>query len=222
MSRHRGLAGALGALLVLGGCASTTQEHEVQRLQARSAYEQALKNLSERRISLGLVGLNEAVRLDPDNPIYRNALGVVQLDLKRPAEAQAQFQRAIELEPAYAEAQHNLGLAHAEQGRFDEAIGRYQKALSIPTYATPEVAYHNLGNAYMAQGKLPEAEEAFRAAIQMDPRMTSAHFGLGTVLLRAGRPEEARAALRTARDLEPDSPFGRAAREALRTLGEGG
>src|ERR1700704_888113 len=172
--------GAVGALvlslpLLLSACAST-EDREVKKLQARSTYEQGLRNLSERRVSLGMAALKEAVELDPENATYHNTLGVVLLDLKRPAEAQAAFQAALEIDKNNPEAHHNLGLAYAEQSRFDEAIGAYKKALAFPAYATPEVAYYNLGNAYIRLGKAPEAEESYRAAVQLEPTLISAHY----------------------------------------------
>jgi Flp pilus assembly protein TadD len=206
---------------VLNGCA-TTEDLEVKRLQAQSAYEQAIKNLSDKRVGLGLASLREAILLDPDNPTYRNALGVVHLELGKAPEAQVELAKAVQLDPNYAEAYHNLGLSHAEQGKFEEAVVSYRKALSFPTYPTPEVAYHNIGNAYFFQGKLKEAQEAFRAAIQLEPKLAPAYYGLGLVLSKEGRQEDAKAAFRAARDLDPSSPFGRAAVEALKTLGEGG
>jgi len=208
-------------LAALGACASTRDE-EMRRLQARSTYEQALRNLADKRLSLGLASLREAVLLDPENPLFRNTLGVVYLDMRRPADAQAEFQLAVERDPDYAEAYHNLGLAHAEQGRFAEAVGAYRKALSFPTYATPEVAYHNLGNAHFRQDQLREAEEAFRAALQLEPRLIGAHYGLGLALMRVGRRDEAKVSFKTARDLDPTSAFGQAAAEALKALGDGG
>lgn len=223
LSRNAATARVLVVALALGwlaGCASTDKEKEVQRLQAQAAYEQAVKNLQDKRISLGLNALQQAIALDPDNAIYRNALGVVYLDLRRPVDAQAEFQRAVELNPSYAEAHHNLGLAQAEQGRFEQAITWYRKALTLPTYTTPEVAYNNMANASFAMGKFKEAEEAYRAALQLDNRMPSALYGLGMSLSRQGRPEEAKAALRAARDLDSSSPFAQAAAEALKALGE--
>jgi Tfp pilus assembly protein PilF len=208
-------------LLTVAGCTSST-DVEVQRLQARSLYEQAVKSLADRQVSLGLTSLREAVRLDPQNPTFRNTLGVVLLDLHKPAEAEAEFRKAVELDPSYAEAQHNLGLSFAEQGQWDQAIAQYRKAISLPTYATPEVGYYNLGRAYAQTKKLREAEESLRTAIQLDPKLGAAHYQLGAVLAASGRAEEAKAALRKARDLDPNSPFGRAAVEALKTLGEGG
>ncbi len=81
--------GAVGALvlslpLLLSSCAST-QDREVKKLQARSSYEQGLRNLSEKRVSLGMAAIKEAVELDPENATYHMTLGVVLLDLKRSA-----------------------------------------------------------------------------------------------------------------------------------------
>ncbi len=187
--------GAVGALvlslpLLLSSCAST-QDREVKKLQARSSYEQGLRNLSEKRVSLGMAAIKEAVELDPENATYHMTLGVVLLDLKRSAEAQAEFQTALELDKNNPEAHHNLGLAYAEQNRLAEAVVAYKKALSFPTYATPEVAYYNLRNAYIRLGKAPEAEESYRAAVQLEPTLISAHYGLG-VALGPNRPETAR------------------------------
>ena len=224
VSSQRGLTGLLGVgtvLLLLAGCASSKDE-AVRRLQARSLYEQALKSLGDKQISAGLNSLKEAVQLDPGNPIFRNTFGVVLLDLRKPAEAGAEFRKAVELDPNYAEAQHNLGLSYAEQERYEEAIAAYKKALSLPIYPTPEVAYYNLGRAYSQTGRPREAEEALRTAIQLDPKLAAAYYQIGVVLMSVGRREEAKGAFRKARDLEPTSPFGQAAIEALKIIGEDG
>ena len=213
---------SLSLLLLLPAGCKSAKEREVQRLQARAAYEQGLTNLADNRLSLGLASLKEAVQLDPDNAVFHNALGVVLLDLRRPAEAQEEFQRAVNADSNYAEARHNLGLAMAEQGRFDEAIVQYRKALSLPIYPTPEIAYYNLGRTYSQLKKPKEAEEALRAAIQLSPKLVAAYYELGVVLTGQGRRDEARAAFRAARDLDPSSPFVPAAVQALKTLGEGG
>jgi tetratricopeptide (TPR) repeat protein len=217
-------ATALALVALLAGCSSAAERKaaEVQRLHARALYEQGLANLSDRRVSLGMSALKQAIELDPENALYRNALGVVLLDLKRPAEAQVHLEKAVQSDPRFAEAQHNLGLCYAEQGRPADAIAAYRRALAIPAYTTPEVAYHNLGNAYLVLGRLPDAAEAYRTALQLDPKQVGSIYSLGVVLVREGRREEAKAAFRMARDLEPTSAFGQAAAEALKNLGEGG
>jgi type IV pilus assembly protein PilF len=226
VSRRRGLWRRLALVALFAaaasGCAST-QDQEVQRLRARATYEQGLSHLGDKRVSLALASLQEAVRLEPAAPLYHNTLGVVYLHyLSKPAEAQAEFQKAIELDPTYAEALTNLGVTLAQQGKWEEAIVAYRKAISLPIYPTPEVAYANLGWAYLNLGKQREAEESYRTAVQLQPRFAQAYYFLGVVLDRQGRKEEARSAFRSARDLDPDSPFGRKASELLQTMGEGG
>ena len=109
--------------------------------------------------------------------------------------------------------EHNLGISLAQQGKFTEAIASYKKALSFPTYTTPEVAYYNMGEAYIRLGKPQEAQESFRAAIQLEPTMVAAHYGLGLALSQGGRRDDAKASFRQARDLDPASPVCRAGQE---------
>jgi Tfp pilus assembly protein PilF len=217
----RGPLLVIAALVFLYGCASK-QDEEVRKLQARATYEQAVRNLSENRLALGMAALREALQLDPDNAQYHNTLGLVLLNLGRPVDAQAEFQTAIDLEKTSPDLQHNLGIALAQQNRFDDAIAAYKKALTFPTYTTPEVAYYNMGEAYIRLGKPQEAQESFRAAIQLEPTMVAAHYGLGLALSQGGRRDEAKAALRQARDLDPASPFSELAKNALKQLGDGG
>jgi cytochrome c-type biogenesis protein CcmH/NrfG len=52
--------------------------------------------------------------------------------------------------------------------------------------------------------------------------MQAAYYNLGLVLVAERRSDEAKAAFRTARQLAPDTPFGQAALERLKALGDGG
>jgi len=212
----------IAAAVLICGCASNDVDQQVKRLQARATYEQGIKHLEERRVALGMAALQEAIQLEPDNALYRNALGIVQLDLGRRAEAQELFQKALELDPNFAEAYLNLGVAKAEQGKYEEAVTSYKKALSYPTYTSPEVAYHNLGFAYLRLKQFKEAEESFRIAIRLDAQRPSAHYWLGVALVELGRMDEAKGSFRTARDLDPTSFIGRAAGQSLKNLGDGG
>jgi len=210
----------LGAA-VLGGCA-TGKGAEVKRLQAQSAYERGVTDFVEGRTALALPSLQEAIQLDPTVPQYRNALGFVYLGLGRNSEALEEFKRAVELDQKYGEGHHNLGVAYSLLGNWEEAIREYRVALSIPGHSTLENTYHNLGWAYYNVDRLREAEDAFRLVIQLEPKMISAHYHLGLVLVKAGRRDEARAAFRQARELGPDTPLGLSAKEHLKALGEGG
>jgi tetratricopeptide (TPR) repeat protein len=216
-------AAALGA----SGCAAKTTE--VQRLQARAAYERGLADLGENRTGAGLAGLREAAALDGQVALYHNTLGKYLLNMKLPgprAEAIGHFRRAVELEPVYADAHHSLGLAYNEESRWEDAISEFRKALSIPTFSMPDLAYFNLGWALYSLGRFPEAEESLMLAIRLNPQhptLPAAYYTLGLVLVKQGRTEEAKAAFRRAREVDnPSSAWGASAAQHLRALGEGG
>jgi tetratricopeptide (TPR) repeat protein len=212
----------LSVSALLPACATTTAEDEIRKLEARSAYEAGVKSIAEGRVSLGLASLRQAAEVEPQNPLYRNAVGAVLLNVGRFPDAQVEFQKAVELDPTYADAFHNLGSAYAEQGKWDEAIGAYKKALAQTIYASPENTYNNLGYAYWALDRRKDAEDAFRAALQLEPKLVPSHFWLGVLLQKEGRGDEAKAHLRAARDLAPASMLGRRAAEVLKALGDGG
>ena len=212
----------LSVSALLPACATTTAEDEIRKLEARSAYEAGVKSIADGRVSLGLASLRQAAEVEPQNPLYRNAVGAVLLTVGRFPDAQVEFQKAVELDPTYADAFHNLGSAYAEQGKWDEAIGAYKKALAQTIYASPENTYNNLGYAYWALDRRKDAEDAFRAALQLEPKLVPSHFWLGVLLQKEGRGDEAKAHLRAARDLAPASMLGRRAAEVLKALGDGG
>jgi tetratricopeptide (TPR) repeat protein len=212
----------LSVSALLPACATTTAEDEIRKLEARSAYEAGVKSIADGRVSLGLASLRQAAEVEPQNPLYRNAVGAVLLNVGRFPDAQVEFQKAVELDPTYADAFHNLGSAYAEQGKWDEAIGAYKKALAQTIYASPENTYNNLGYAYWALDRRKDAEDAFRAALQLEPKLVPSHFWLGVLLQKEGRGDEAKAHLRAARDLAPASTLGRRAAEVLKALGDGG
>lgn len=216
---------ALGLLVVVaGGCAERANP-EVLRLQARAAFQRGQADVTDGRTVSALSAFKEAISLDGVNPIYHNALAIVLLNLKRPestVEATTHLRRAVELDPQYAEAHHNLGVALAEAGQWEAAVAAYRKALSLPTFGRPDMAQHNLGWALYNLGRDKEAEEALRLAARLEPRLEGPHYILGLVFLRQGRRDEAKAEFRRAREIAPESPFGQAAGLHLRALGEGG
>src|SRR5256885_201650 len=105
------------------------------------------------------------------------------------AAAERASRQVLEAAPDSAVARSKLGVALAQQGRLDEAIAEFSKALQLhPTYAS---AYSNLGNAYRAKGMLPEALAAYERALAIDPDYAIAHQNLGILYKQMGRVGEA-------------------------------
>ena len=212
---------ALAVALAVAGCAGAFVS-ETQRLQAQSAFEAATQQLEQRQFALALTSLQQATTLDPTVAVYRNLLGVVYLQLGRPDLALPEFKRAIELDDDYAEAHLNLGTTLAAMERWAEAVPEYERAIKSARLYTPDTAYNNLGVALYHLKRLPEAEQALRFAINLNQKLPTAYYYLGLVQLASNRKDEAKRSFRHTRELAPDSPFGQAAVERLKDLGEGG
>jgi tetratricopeptide (TPR) repeat protein len=78
-------------------------------------------------------------------------------------------------------AHNNLGSALAADGKNDEAIAHYRKAIEINPYA--DFSYFNLVAALVTQGRMEEAI----AEIKINPNQQEAHSHLGGVLAAQGK-----------------------------------
>ncbi|WP_054109065.1 tetratricopeptide repeat protein [Novosphingobium sp. AAP83] len=137
----------------------------------------------------------------PTSPLLWNILAAGRQALGQLAEAISAYQRAIELQPAYADAYNNMGNALKDQGKLDAAISAYRRALEIkPAYAD---AYYNMGNALKAQGKLDEEIAAYRQALAINPRNAEALNNTGNALKDQGKLVEAISAYRRAVEIKP-------------------
>lgn len=72
-----------------------------------------------------------AILLDPQNPLYRLALGGVFYNLKQNDEAIRLFGESIILKPGWPNAYYNLAHAHYQKGDTDKAINNMKHALSL-------------------------------------------------------------------------------------------
>jgi Tfp pilus assembly protein PilF len=208
---------------IVFGCVTTQQTPEMQRLQARDAYERALTAMRQGQTPVALSAFREAVALDPTVALYHNNFGLFLLQqLGRPDLALQEFHEAVQIDSQYADAHFNLGIARAEMGQWAEALEAYKKALSIPTLTVPHLVHHNIGLALYHLKRYQEAEASLRVALSLEPKMEGAYYNLGLVYVAQGRRDDARLAFKAARDLAPQSTFGQAARQKLKDLDGGG
>ena len=98
---------------------------------------------------------------------------------------------AAELEAASDEAvqRNNLGASLLQQGKVDEAVAEFQKALALdPKYTAAQL---NLGYAYDRQGRPEEAMAQYQKVIALEPGNLFAHNNLGVLYDKKGRYDEA-------------------------------
>ncbi len=106
---------------------------------------------------------------------------------------------------AYALASRSHVLAQA--GRHEEAL---VDARALVQHHPQRSAgdWFNCAFLLEATDLFDEAEGAFRRALEIDPKLDRAWYGLGLVLIRQRRFDEAVAALKRNTELQPMSPYG--------------
>jgi tetratricopeptide (TPR) repeat protein len=204
------------------------QHHQAGRLQsAEQIYRQILAVQPQHPDSLHLLGvilsqsgqhaaaiehIGQAIVLRGNEACYHNNLGEAYRAASRLAEADACYQRALELSPGYVDAHNNLGVSMADQGKLEEAVACFRRALALN--AEFVLAHFNLGNILQKQVKLNDAIACYRRALELKPNYAEAYCNLGVVLKEQGKIDDAVACYRRALALRPDFA------EALCNLGD--
>ena len=134
-----------------------------------------------------LASYQKALALDPNSPSAHFNLAVTLVQAGKLVEAESHYRRAIPGRPG-AETRNGLGYVLARQGRADEAVEEFRKAIEANPKFTP--AYNNLAEALTAQGKLEEAESFYRQSLAEKPS-PAVYNALGHLLRQQGKTAEA-------------------------------
>jgi Tfp pilus assembly protein PilF len=97
----------------------------------------------------------------------------------------------------------NLATALQTDGRIDDAIPHYQRAIALQADYAP--AYNNLGTALRAKGKPLDAVAEYQRALSFRTAYPEAHYNLANALTDAGRPKDAADHFRIALQAMPGS-----------------
>jgi serine/threonine-protein kinase len=121
--------------------------------------------------------------------------------------AEAEFQRAIELNPNYATAHHWLAQSVLlPLGRHDGAVSEMRKAQGIDPLSP--IINADLGENLFLGGHEDLAIAVLQKQIALDRSFPKAHEILGRVYLKKGKPKEAVEELETMRRLEGSGTYG--------------
>jgi arylsulfatase A-like enzyme/Flp pilus assembly protein TadD len=166
-----------------------------------SRFEEAHWALLDGRLDAAGSELEDLVRADPANPVFRAQLAEVCRRSGRLERAADLYREAAAAAPGDSEAWYNLGVTLQEAGQPGEAVVALRRSLQIDPNR-PE-AHNALGVALSLAGDLAEAAEQFRQAAAADPRDASAFNNLGNVLRDLGSGDQAESAYRRAIALDP-------------------
>lgn len=140
---------------------------------------------------------------EPDNPTLRLQRGYAYIEMEAYTYAIEDFNTAIALDGASAEAYLGHGVARFYRKEWTAALADLDQALAL----NPELADAYAWRGYLLSewGQLNPGLDDLRQAIALDETNPAKHIRLGHALLRSGRPGQAKAAFSTALSLESHS-----------------
>ena len=147
-----------------------------------------------------------AIKLAPTQPGLHEELGSEYRNANKIPEAEAAFQRELEIDPENVLARYKLGAIAVEQG--DGAKGK--ELMEAAQKMKPGLTHmdYNLGRAEMLLGNDAAAAEHFERAVKTDTTLEvvqQAWYQLGTIYRRQHRMDEARNAMATFQRLKDES-----------------
>lgn len=198
----------LGYVLVRLGRFEEAEREYKEAIGIKPDYPSAHNNLGYLLAKLGRYeeaekGYRAAIKAFSDYVVAYVNLGHLFCDWGRFEEAEKECRAALDINPGYDEAHITLGYALANLRRYEEAEKEYRTAIRIKPACVK--AYTNLGWIFCAQGRNEEsngkhdeaksffhkAKTEYRRALQVNPEEEDALVGLGIVLEKLNRDNEA-------------------------------
>jgi tetratricopeptide (TPR) repeat protein len=182
----------------------TAADYFQQAISADQAYANAYAGLaqayllmpfynagaSQEMFSKAKAAASRAIELDETSPEGHAALAMLLSYDFRFRDSEAEFKRAIELDPNYATAHHWYGnTLLTSVGRFDDAINERKRAIELDPFSL--IINADLGSTFTLAHRYDEAIAQLNATLALDPNFAYAHQTLGEALFLNGRVDAA-------------------------------
>ncbi len=145
---------------------------------------------------------DQALELDPENPVIWNNKGTVLVREGKYEDALDAYDSALELNSEYPEAMIGKGSALNRLNRSAEAVGLFEMAIALDT--SNAKAWNNKGVALARLGRYDDAINSFDKAIEIDPEYEDAFFSRGRLFYTHQHYQEALQSLNRALELNPN------------------
>ncbi len=199
-------------LLLLGACAGTPQgtdglerttdvsgdtgsiiaERGPPRERARIHTELAGAYYERGNLAVALEELRVAIAADPAYPPAYNVLALVHAELRENDQAQANFERALRLNAADPDVNHNYGWFLCQTNREEQSLRYFLAAVRNPLYATPQKSYTLAAGCALRKNREAEAQDFYERALRLDGNYVSAMIGLAKIRYKRGQLAESR------------------------------
>lgn len=165
--------------------ATAADKRAAIRLQLAVGYFQ------DRKYEIALDEIKQALQASPNSANAYGLRGLVYDAMGETALADSNFRQALALEPNNPDLQNNYGSFLCQNGKMEQSLGYFDKALANRSYATPVSALVNAGNCSLKLKRYDAAERYLLEAMQLAPDLAAVSTGLAGVYY--GRRDMARA-----------------------------
>jgi tetratricopeptide (TPR) repeat protein len=116
----------------------------------------------------------------PPTAAILNKIGIAYHQLAEIDTAGKYYQRAIKLDPQFADAINNLGTVYYSKKSYRRAVNEFRKVLRVKPDAASTWA--NLANAYFERKQYEPSSEALQKALELDPTVLDNHGTVGSLV----------------------------------------
>ena len=149
----------------------------------------------------------EVVERFPTEPMVFNNRGMFFQRFRRTDEAQADFNRAIELNADFVPAYTNRAFSRLQAGRFSDALADLNKSIEIDP--NQPAAFSLRGTAFLQTGDARSALADYETALKLDPDSPQLRADVGFSQYFLGTYDAALASFAGAQDVDPRSALPR-------------
>ena len=162
------------------------------------------------RAAEAIVDLEAEVTAHPDDAASQATLGMAYREAGRNSDAVKLYEGVVVRDPQNADALVSLAAVYAKMGDLKKSEETYAKVAAIDPNQSDQV-YFKVGKAIADQQDLSDSErnraaDAFRKALERNPRHAKAHRELAYTLIGLGKTEEAKGHFQSYLEMTPNAP----------------
>lgn len=188
-----------------GARGNSTSEERAALASARAHTNLGAAYLQKRKLDIALEEFSLAIEAMPSYAMAYNGMAMVRAELRQDEEAEYNFKKAINLNPAISETYNNYGTFLCSRGRYQESIPQFLDAVKNPLYKTPHLAYANAGVCAARGNDNANAEQYLKKALEIQPLTHSAAYQLADIQYKRGEAVQAKKTLQNALVASPNA-----------------
>ena len=184
----------ISMFLLLAGCQGLAQGDRGKGSpcdRSESYYRLAVGALQEGEMVRARQELFHAEELCPGNERVHNLAGLLDLQENKYDQAIARFTRALEIDPKYSDARHNMANVYMAKQDWPKARDLLLVVAEDMLYNYPYLVERNLGFVYYQLNEKEKAKEHLKKAVFIEDSMCRAWFDLGVIAREEGEREKA-------------------------------